>query len=186
MDNVIFGWKLFRDTEIPLAHHTGIILTWIPSNPWKSIVAHYGSDCTSRVLVETMKDAVVRSEVELVRINPHYRAKFRDKPYTLDKDGIITPCQEFLEFEQAHPQYDVLTSNCQHFVQRFVGDIPIEIDMLSHLGSFMQNIMYTATLGSKDDIERCIGDVADRYQSHRTKGICAWDSTLDLDVPVFD
>lgn len=184
LDYCIFGWTLFSDIDIPVAYHTGIILKWNPG-VWDSIVAHYGSDCHPRVLVETLKDAVLRSEVKVVRINPHYRAHFNGEPFTIDEHGKLHPSDELLEFEEEHLVYNVISSNCQHFVRRFVGDIPIESDMFTHLTPIVQNIIHTAVLGRQNDIRKIIEDVAKSYNTHRETGICAWDPDLDLHVPSF-
>lgn len=185
LDSCIFGWKLFQDIDVPIAHHAGIIIKWVCKDPWMSIVAHYGSDCTSRVLVERLKDAVMRSQVNVVRINPYYKAKFAHPSYSIGKNNNYIPGEELKSFEEEHPEYNVVTSNCQHFVQRFVGNIPIESDVFNQLSPIMKNIIHTATFGKQEDIEKLIGEVADSYNTHRTMGICAWDPVLDLDVPTF-
>lgn len=185
LDGCIFGWVLFKEIDLPIAHHAGIIVKWIPEDPWKSIVAHYGSDCTSRVLVETLKDAVIRSDVKIVRINPYYHAQFEEPPYMVDQNGNIHPTSYILSFENEHPQYNVITSNCQHFVQRFVGDIPVESDVFSHITPICQNLLHTMVFGKQKDIDKVLENVANSYYNHRQEGICAWDPCLDLDVPEF-
>lgn len=184
LNGCIFGWLLFKEIDIPIAHHTGIIVNWMCADPWKSIVAHYGSDCTSRVLVETLKDAVVRSDVKLVRINPHYHAQFTMEPYSTCNNTII-PSVELLQFQYENPEYNVMTSNCQHFVKRFIKGIQIESDLFSHMTPIFQNIIHTSIFGGEKNLKQMIERVADSYSTHRMEGICAWDADLDLDVPSF-
>jgi len=186
LDNCIFGWVLFKEIDIPIAHHTGIIIKWTPEDPWKSMVAHYGSDYTSRVLIETLKDAVVRSEVYTVRINPHYNATFRDDPpYLIDDNGHIIPSDEILLFEETHPEYNVISSNCQHFVKTFVGNIAIESDLFNHITPIFQNLMRKVVFGGQKEVNEVFSTVMQSYDQHRQTGICAWEPSLDLDVPDF-
>lgn len=186
LNGCIFGWLLFQEIESPLAHHTGIIVQWNEQDIWKSIVVHYGSDCTSRVLVETLKDAVIRSEVKVVKINPHYHASFTDEVYTLGSDGSIYPTEYIREFEYEHKEYNVITSNCQHFVKRFIGNIPLESDVFNHITPICQNLIYKIAFGRQQDVNDLINKITLSYNDYRSTGICAWDESLNIDVPSFN
>ena len=185
LDGCIFGWVLFKDVSVPIAHHAGIIARWNQADPWMSIVIHYGSDCTSRILIETLKDAVIRSDVKVVKLNPHYHAVFNEKPFVIDNDGNLTLSNEILSYGEEHPEYNVVTSNCQHFVRRFIPGIPIESDLLSDLRPICTTLLHTVVFGKQKDIDRVIEDVAGSYHNYRERGICAWHPDLDLDVPIF-
>lgn len=181
LDGCIFGWVLFPEIQTPIAHHTGIILEWDEENPWGSIVLHYGSDCTSRVLLETLEDAVIRSEVKVVHINPYYR---------VSEDILCQSCDDIKRtfcsrYERENPQYNIVSSNCQHFVRSLIPDIPIESDILSELSTICDTVVRAVVFGTDKGINSTLENIANLYVSHRNKGICAWDRSLDLVVPNF-
>lgn len=182
LDGCVFGWVLFKDIDISVAHHVGIILQWNSDNPMDSIVVHYGSDCTGTVLLETMRDAVIRSDVHIVKINPHYRASFNHTPYYISRDGSLHMGIEMMTFQREHPVYDVVTSNCQHFVRTFIREIPIESDVLDHIHPIVRNVIHHIILGSNNDIYTALHSIGDSYHIYRSEGICAWDDKLDIIV----
>lgn len=182
LDGCIFGWVLFKDIDIPIAHHVGIILEWNGADPMNSIVVHYGSDCTGRVLLETMRDAVVRSDVRVVKINPHYRASFNHTPYYVEEDGSLRLGVEMVKFQEEHPVYDVIACNCQHFIRTFIQGIPIESDVMDYIHPIVRNMMHNIILGSTNDIHTALSSIRDSYHTYRSRGICAWDDALDISV----
>jgi hypothetical protein len=183
LDGCIFGWLLFKDIDIPIAYHTGIIVNWYQENPTESIIAHYGTgDCMSKVYVERLIDGMTRSNVSSVKINPHYRATFNMEPYTIDSENQIHMSDELMQYEIEHPTYDVITCNCQHFVRHFIGNIPLESDMFQNTRDICRNIIYTSIVGGKNSMYDLLNNIVSTYQSHRAQGICAWDESLDINL----
>lgn len=183
LDGCIFGWLLFKDINLPIAYHTGIIVTWNRDTPLDSIVAHYGSEgYMSKVRVERLRDAAYRSNVKCVKINPYYNASFPMDPYHIDISGNIHMNDIFLQYEIEHPEYDIVSCNCQHFVRHFVGNIPLESDMFNNMQSICKNIIHASIFGSKNSMKNILENTISSYQNHRSQGICAWEESLDIHV----
>lgn len=183
MNGCIFGWILVGSPDMPIAHHTGLILSWNEEDPLDSIIGHYGINSQPVVLVERLRDAVIRSNVSLVHINPHFRAIFDKYPYIMDSDNIL-PGEELIQYELNHPKYDIWSSNCQHFVQYFIGPISIESDLHRFVPMISEKALRVGIFGSDNDLLSLIQDVAHSYKIHRNKGICCWDLSLNIEISI--
>jgi hypothetical protein len=183
LDGCIFGWLLFGGIDIPIAYHTGIIVSWCQDVPTQSIIAHYGTGTDmSKVYVERLIDGMKRSNISNVKVNPRYRATFSMNPYTIDSKDQIHMSDELMQYELNHPQYDVISCNCQHFVKHFIGDLPLESDMFQNTKDICRDILYTSIVGSKKSIHTLLSNIASDYHTHRSQGVCAWDETLDINI----
>lgn len=181
LNGCIFGWILVGSKDMPIAHHTGLILEWNNDNPLNSIIGHYGIDSQPLVIVEKLGAAAIRSQVPTVYINPHYKASFNELPFSHDKDiNEYIPSNELLEYEASHPNYDIWLSNCQHFVQHFVGNIGIESDWKNNVAPLTSSLIRASIFGSDDDILALIGHTVSSYVDYRKQGVCQWDHSLDI------
>lgn len=179
-DNCIFGWILIGNENCPIAHHVGIILQWNKYDTSSSIVAHYGPNGIPKVFVETLYDAVMRSKPKTIYINTNIKASFKHTPYFIGPK--IIKGIELLEYESKHPVYDVITSNCQHFVQYFTGISYIESDIHKELRSIFSTLIPLAIFGDSSAISLYFKDMIKTHINIGASGICAWDDDcIDID-----
>lgn len=189
LTNSVFGWILAGSVKMPIAHHVGLVLEWDIEDYLSSIVAHYGVNAQPVVHVETLEDAISRSEPKVIRFNEKCKAKFHSEPFYVEymyrkNEPELVPLYvagtEIQEYLKEHPVYDVWTSNCQHFVKNFVGDVALESDIYSHIHDISYGIVRKAMFGSRSDVSQYLSDIVGVYVSHRETGICAWNPALDI------
>lgn len=185
LNGAIFGCILYGNVEMPIAHHTGLILSWNEYDPWESIIGHYGVNSEGKVFVETLRAAVTRGNIEIIKINPHFKARFEEIPYHIDSIGNILPGKELAEYGAKYPTYDIWKCNCQHFVRHFVGPIHLESDIHQYIPYICSSLVNTGMFGSSEDIMNLLHNMTDKYHEYRNSGICHWDTSLDMYSPWF-
>jgi hypothetical protein len=178
LDGAIFGFVLTGNNDVPIMHHTGIILQWNDIDPWSSIIGHYGIGSTGKVYIHHMADMIDHIDGDRILINPFVYARFQHAPYE-EHDGELYPGVELLEYEHTHPVYNIWTSNCQHFVAHFVPHpLFLESDIHSYIPGLVDGILNNAIHGKKTAplLNKMIGN----YSIWRSRGICRWDRSLDM------
>lgn len=179
-DNCIFGWLIVGTEEYPIAHHIGIILKWNKYDALRSIIAHYGPNGIPKVFVETLYDAVLRSRPSTIYTNSRIKAKFKNMPYHISNKligGI-----DLIQYEKNHPEYNVVTSNCQHFVQYFTGIKYIESDLHKDLRLALKTILPMIIYGNSSMIPLYLRDIMDNHIIDKCGHICNWDTEcIDID-----
>lgn len=174
-NGAIFGWVLAGTIECPIMHHVGIILEWNEDDPLSSIIAHYGIENKGVVHLETLGEAAMRSNVDVVHINPHHCLE--------NACALFMRSEALLVYVEEHPAYNLWTCNCQHFVRHFIPGIILESDIRNELASGIRSCMMKS-LFHKDGIGLAINNLMRLYQDRRSSvnGICRWDRRLDVVV----